>query len=80
MAISLGITGAFIYLVSLIKSPLKVIIPFTHIKASELANGSFILNSFLKSNNIFISLVVLLAWSLFFGALGSLIVGKKEVS
>lgn len=79
LAISLGITGAFIYLVSLIKSPLKVIIPFTHIKASELANGSFILNSFLKTNNICISLGVLLAWSIFFGVVGSLIVGKKEV-
>lgn len=79
VGLSLGITGLIIYLQNLIKSPIKIISPFTHMNASKIANGSMIVRSSLKTNNIFISLIVLSAWTVLLLVVGIKIAEKREV-
>lgn len=79
VGLSLGITGLIIYLQNLIKSPIKIISPFTHMNASKIANGSMIVKSGLKTNNIFISLIVLSAWTVLLLVVGIKIAEKREV-
>ena len=76
---TLGITGLFSYLMKLVKSPIRILSPFSHMGASKLANGSVIVGSGLEANNFYLSPGVLLAWTLVFTLIGSFIVKKKEV-
>lgn len=76
---TLALSGLIIFIQGLIKNPLKIFSPFTHLRASELANGSLIVKSGLKTNNIMISLLVLFIWTIIFTILGSFVVNRKEV-
>lgn len=76
---TLGITRLFSYLMKLVKSPIRILSPFSHMGASKLANGSVIVGSGLEANNFYLSPGVLLAWTLVFTLIGSFIVKKKEV-
>lgn len=76
---TLALSGLIIFIQVLIKNPLKIFSPFTHLRASELANGSLIVKSGLKTNNIIISLLVLFIWTIIFTILGSFVVNRKEV-
>lgn len=79
LGLSLGLTALFTYIQSTINSPIKAFSPFTYMRASTLANGSYIINSGLKTNNVYIGLCVLLISSIILFFAGSFLVKKIDV-
>ena len=79
LGLSLGLTALFTYIQSTINSPIKAFSPFTYMRASTLANGSYIINSGLKTNNVYIGFCVLLISSIILFFAGSFLVKKIDV-
>lgn len=66
------------FIVEFIPKGINSFIPFNHLNATNIANGSIILHNNMPNNNIFISIVVLIFWSLIITFFGRLIVNKKD--